>query len=422
MSELTACLTTSENGFLVTGNEELRYEFQFIDDIFHPKHEHLAMIYRQWNRVLLVTDSNVDRLYSKQWTAYFAYHNILLDTFVMEGGEKNKTMTTMLSIVDAMNAFGVNRKEPVLIVGGGVCTDVAGYACASYRRGTNFIRVPTTLIGLIDASVSIKVGVNHGVLKNRLGDFHAPLSTFLDFDMLKTLPEAHVRDGLSELMKITSCTDVYSWKLLVDHGPALIDSRFGRTANCDPKLKKIADDITYRAIKVMLALETSNLHEIRLDRVMAYGHSLSPTLELTPIVPLRHGHAVNIDMAYFITFAWTRGYLTEGERDEHHYLSHSIGLSMDHELFTCEMMWKAIEDIKPVLAHDFKNSRNGKQRFVMPKPYGSCIFVNDVAYEELYDVLEVHKALVKEKYGSGDGIEAVVDDSSLGINSSLSAK
>lgn len=131
MSELAACLTTSENGFLVTGHEELRYgrvlshyfvdfhahsalvkiEFQFIDDIFHPKHEHLAMIYRQWNRVLLVTDSNVDRLYSKQWTAYFAYHNILLDTFIMEGGENNKTMTTMLSIVDAMNAFGLNRKE-----------------------------------------------------------------------------------------------------------------------------------------------------------------------------------------------------------------------------------------------------------------------------------------------------------------------
>ena len=91
----------------------------------------------------------------------------------MAGGEKNKTMDTMLSIIDAMNQFGLVRKEPVLVVGGGyvsskfrstkilktfysLCTDVTGYACASYRRSTNFIRVPTTLIGLIDASVSIK--------------------------------------------------------------------------------------------------------------------------------------------------------------------------------------------------------------------------------------------------------------------------
>lgn len=74
----------------------------------------------------------------------------------------------MLEIVDAMDSFGTVRTEPTLVIGGGLVTDVAGYACASYRRTSNFIRVPTTLIGLIDASVSIKVGINHRKLKNRL--------------------------------------------------------------------------------------------------------------------------------------------------------------------------------------------------------------------------------------------------------------
>lgn len=73
-------------------------------------------------------------------------------------------------------------------MGGGLVTDVCGYACASYRRSTNFIRIPTTLIGLIDASVSIKVGINHNKLKNRLGAYHAPIVTFLDFTKLTTLP------------------------------------------------------------------------------------------------------------------------------------------------------------------------------------------------------------------------------------------
>ena len=73
----------------------------------------------------------------------------------------------MLDIVDAMDSFGTVRTEPTLVIGGGLVTDTAGYACASYRRTSNFIRVPTTLIGLIDASVSIKVGINHKKLKNR---------------------------------------------------------------------------------------------------------------------------------------------------------------------------------------------------------------------------------------------------------------
>lgn len=150
-------------------------DFRFVDDIFNLNKHDLADVYKSWTRVLLVTDATVNGLYSRLWEAYFKHHGIDLTTFIMAGGEKNKTMTTMESIVDAMDNFGLVRKEPVLVVGGGyvapfsmprvqlnvfpplsLCTDVTGYACASYRRGTNFIRVPTTLIGLIDASVSIK--------------------------------------------------------------------------------------------------------------------------------------------------------------------------------------------------------------------------------------------------------------------------
>ncbi|KAL0947354.1 hypothetical protein HGRIS_013471 [Hohenbuehelia grisea] len=412
MSELTATVHSTTNGFKVTGNEEINYAFQFVDNIFDPAHTNLAEIYKKWTRVLLVTDSNVNELYSAKWNAYFAHHDIKVTTFVMNGGEKNKTMTTMLSIVDAMNAFGIIRKEPVLVVGGGLCTDVTGYACASYRRTTNFIRVPTTLIGLIDAAVSIKVGINHGALKNRLGAYHAPLITFLDFNMLKTLPEGQVRNGFAELMKITSCADKYSWDLLVKHGPALIKSRFGRLEESDAELKKAADEITYRGIKVMLDLESPNLHEIRLDRVIAFGHSLSPTLELAPTIPLRHGHAINVDMAFFVTLACSRGILSVERRDEYHALSYAVGLSMDHELFTPELIQEGTEAIL--------KTRDGKQRFAVPtKAYGECVFLNDVSYDEFNTVLGAHKKLMHEKYGGGAGKEAYVDYGDLGMDPAL---
>ena len=88
----------------------------------------------------------------------------------------------------------------MLVVGGGLTTDVAGFACATYRRSTNYIRVPTTLIGLIDASVSIKVAVNHGNSKNRLGAYHASQKVILDFSFLRTLPDRSgaQRDGRAD--------------------------------------------------------------------------------------------------------------------------------------------------------------------------------------------------------------------------------
>jgi 3-dehydroquinate synthase len=116
---------------------------------------------------------DVAGIYKETIDKYFSHYSIPVAWKIIKGGEINKNMDTFNDIVDFMDAEGLVRKEPVLVVGGGLVTDVAGYACASYRRSSNFIRVPTTLIGLIDASVSIKVGLNHKKLKNRLGAYHA---------------------------------------------------------------------------------------------------------------------------------------------------------------------------------------------------------------------------------------------------------
>ena len=150
---------------------------------------------------------------------------------------------------------------------------VRRFACASYRRNTNYIRIPTTLIGLIDASVSIKVAVNYGNYKNRLGAYHAPMKTFLDFTFLRTLPEAQIRNGFAELIKISSCAHLSTFDLLDKHCEDLISTGFGRTNGAPAKLKAAADVINRAGIYEMLKLETPNLHEIGLDRVIAYGHT-----------------------------------------------------------------------------------------------------------------------------------------------------
>lgn len=115
------------------------------------------------------------------------------------------------------------------------------FACAAYRRNTNFIRVPTTVIGLIDASVSIKVAVNYGNYKNRLGAYHAPIHTFLDFTFLRSLPIAQVRNGFAELIKISSCSHLEVFNLLDKYCEQLIEHKFGRGDGATPELKLAAD-------------------------------------------------------------------------------------------------------------------------------------------------------------------------------------
>lgn len=298
------------------------------------------------------------------------------------------------------------RKEAVLVVGGGLVTDVAGFACAAYRRNTNYIRVPTTVIGLIDASVSIKVAVNYGNYKNRLGAYHAPKHTFLDFGFLRNLPEAQIRNGFAELIKISSCAHLPTFDLLDKYCEDIIRTAFGRSDDASPELRKAADEINRAGIFEMLKLETPNLHEIMLDRVIAYGHTWSPLHELVPEVPLRHGHAISIDMAYSATLANVRGLLSDKEHHRLLNLFSRAGLSMDHPQFDDEILDKGTKAIL--------KTRDGKLRAAIPNPIGSCTFLNDVTNEELVAALKKHKEIMKQYPREGAGIEAFVDASDTG--------
>ena len=255
MSDMSATVTPVDNGFHIEGYERITYDFRFVDHVFDPKKTDLADCYQSWGRCLAVIDNNVHKLYGPAMENYFAEHKIKLTVKVVQSGELRKTMKTKLEIIDVLAEFGLVRKEPVLVIGGGVLTDVAGYACASYRRTSNFIRIPTTLIGLIDASVSIKVGLNHGKLKNRLGAYHAPKITFLDFAFLKTLSEGQIRNGFAELVKISTVGEKTVFDLLDKYGEQLITTRFGYMDGAPEDVREAGKKINYIGIKKMLELE-----------------------------------------------------------------------------------------------------------------------------------------------------------------------
>ncbi len=404
MTNVQATFQATATAFHVEGYEKIDFSLLYVDGAFAIKNAEIADSYRQFGRCLLVIDEAVYGLYGEQIQTYFQHYQIDLTVFPVSIKETDKTLQSVERIVDAFADFGLVRKEPVLVVGGGLTTDVAGFACATYRRRTNYIRVPTTLIGLIDASVAIKVAVNHGKLKNRLGAYHASQKVILDFSFLKTLPVDQVRNGMAELIKIAVVANNGIFELLEKYGEDLLHTRFGYL-NGTPELRKIAHKVTYDAINTMLGLEVPNLHELDLDRVIAYGHTWSPTLELTPAIPMFHGHGVNIDMAFSATIAQRRGYISVSERNRILGLMSRIGLAIDSSYLTPELLWKATESIG--------RTRDGLLRAAVPHPIGSCSFLNDLTRTELDEYLAIHKDICHDYPRGGDGEDMFISLASV---------
>lgn len=405
MSNLQARVTAGDKAFHVEGCEKIEYDLLYVDGVFAVDNPELADSYRPYGRTLMVIDETVYALYGAAIHTYFDHHGITLTVVPVQIRETAKSLETFERIVGEFDAFGLVRTEPVLVVGGGLTTDVAGFACASYRRNTPYIRIPTTLIGLIDASVSIKVAVNYGKHKNRLGAYHASQKVLLDFSFLRTLPEDQVRNGMAELIKISVVGNAEIFGLLEAHGAELLATRFGHLDGT-PELRSVADHLTYEAIATMLELEAPNLHEIDLDRVIAFGHTWSPTLELTPPDPFFHGHAINIDMALSTTLAEQRGHLSVDDRDRVLGVMSDLGLALDSPHLTAELLSEATTSIL--------KTRDGLLRAAVPAPIGACIFLNDVTVEELADTLTLHKKICLDYRNAGDGVDMFTSTTSGG--------
>jgi len=403
MSDPRATVTATETAFHVEAYEKIDYSLLILDGAFAIANTEIADSYRPFGRCLMVVDETVLDLYGEQIRSYFGHYGIDLRVFPVAIKEPDKTLRTLERIVDPFGEFGLVRTEPVLVVGGGLTTDVAGLACATYRRATNYIRVPTTLIGLIDASVAIKVAVNHGKAKNRLGAYHASQKVILDFSFLATLPLDQLRNGMAELIKISVVAHSGIFELLEKYGEDLLHTRFGHLDGT-PELREIARKVSYDAIATMLDLEVPNLQELELDRVIAYGHTWSPTLELAPELPMFHGHAISVDMAYSTTIAEQRGYISISERDRIFWLMSRLGLSLVSDHLTAPLLHRATESIV--------QTRDGLLRAAAPRPIGTCFFMNDLTADELERMLAIHRDVCRgyPRHGAGEDVYVVLPE------------
>jgi 3-dehydroquinate synthetase len=319
-------------------------------------------------RRFVVVDEAVDAIYGQRIRQYFLTHGVETHIMTLAVSESTKTMRSVFDVVDGIDSFGISRRhEPIIAVGGGVLLDIVGLAASLYRRSTPYIRVPTTLMGIVDAGIGAKTGVNYSSYKNRLGSYYPPKVVFLDPTFLATLEPRQLSNGLAEILKMALVKDRRLFELLEEHGKRLIENRF--------QVSEAAEEVLQRSIHAMLEELQPNLWEEQLERLVDYGHTFSPSLEMRALPSLLHGEAVTIDMALSTAISVGRSLISKADADRVLDTMRALRLPTSHELCRPEFLWRALEDAV--------DHRDGLQRMPLPVGIGNVTFINDLQPAEV---------------------------------------
>jgi 2-epi-5-epi-valiolone synthase len=369
-------MTTESKKWRVAYQRTIEYEIVNSPNLFDPQNTDLLFpgVTRN-NRRFIVLDANVEKHYSAEIRNYFQYHGVDTKIVTFPGGEENKTVESYFAIARELDSFPIHRRdEPIIAIGGGVLTDVVGFVASTYRRSVPHIKVPTTLMGYVDASIGIKTGINFNGNKNRLGSFEPPQKVLLDKSFLKTVPKRHILNGVSEIIKLAVIKDSGLFALLEQHGAYSVNNQFQN---------EMGSVILDRAIAGMREELQPNLFEDDLARKVDFGHTFSYGLETHHETDLLHGEAVLLDIVFSAMIAHERGLLTSADTDRLFHLIASLGIPLELSTLDPYTLWQSLEE------RTFH--RNGLQRVPMPYGIGECVFVNDIKQDEIQSA---HHALL----------------------------
>lgn len=238
------------------------------------------------------------------------------------------------------------RSDAIVAVGGGAVTDLAGFVAATWLRGVKVIHMPTSLLGMVDASVGGKTGINTAEGKNLVGAFHPPAAVLADLDTLDTLPRNEIISGMAEVIKCGFIAD-----------PAILDLVERDTAAvADPHSEAIRELIE-RAIAVKAKVVSEDLKESGLREILNYGHTLGHAIELVERYSWRHGAAVSVGMMFAAELARSVGRLSDADADRHRTILEGLGLPVTYR----RDRWQGLLD---GMRRD-KKSRGDLLRFVV---------------------------------------------------------
>ncbi|MFI3278015.1 MAG: 3-dehydroquinate synthase [Rikenellaceae bacterium] len=308
-------------------------------------------------RVIVISDVNIDRLYNPLFEQY--------ESIIIGLGESIKTLPTLETIYKKLVEMGADRSTFILAIGGGIVSDIAGFAASTYMRGVKFGFISTTLLSQVDAGVGGKNGINLGGYKNMIGNFNQPEFVICDVDMLKTLPLREFRAGLAEVIKAAIVCD-----------PELFELLENSTFEQIREDRELLSRIIFASVKIKAKIVDLDERESGERRKLNLGHTFAHAIEKSSSEMI-HGEAVAVGTAIVTRMAQNMGIISEQDAERIVALHEKMGFTLTPPV--------ELRQLHKVITHD-KKVEQGAIYMVLPTGIGSCE-VRKMSFDEVAQYL-----------------------------------
>ena len=379
--------------------EDKEYKICIEKGILNNLGEHLSKAIEN-KRVIIITNSLVNNLYGAKLLSALRKDGFNSDLIEVHDGEKYKTLSTANYLYDELLKRKADRTTTLIALGGGVIGDLTGFVAATYMRGLPLVHIPTTLLAQVDSSIGGKVAVDHPLAKNIIGSFYQPKAVYTDPEVLQTLSDKDIKNGMIEAIKIAVIKSPVFFKWL--------------EKNIDQLLKKHKDllcEVVKEAIPLKADIVLKDPWESRLRKILNFGHSIGHALEVRAgYQDLNHGEAVALGMLIETKIARNRGMCSEEFeekikrilsflRNQESKPGEQLNMSSSPSSLSFprkrESIFKHIKNLDynqfwETLTLDKKNYQ-GKITFILPEAMGKVSLIKDITKKETIKALEEFK-------------------------------
>jgi 3-dehydroquinate synthase len=299
---------------------------------------------RNYSAIVILVDENT----KKHCLTLLNISHPSLQILEIKSGEQHKTLATCEEIWEKMTSFQLDRKALLVNLGGGVIGDMGGFCAATYKRGIDFLQVPTTLLSQVDASVGGKLGIDFMNFKNHIGVFKDPEAVFINISFLQTLERSELRSGYAEVLKHCLIADRDKWEKIRNKTLEQLDW----------------EDLARHSIAIKSQITQSDPLEKGIRKILNFGHTIGHAIESyflnIPGKRLLHGEAVAVGMVCEAFIASKKKFIRQEEVEE-------ISSCIFNIFGTVEIFDFDIDQILPLVIQDKKNDHNTIQCSLLEK-------------------------------------------------------
>ncbi|WP_269222811.1 3-dehydroquinate synthase [Flavobacterium sp. IMCC34518] len=347
------------------------YPVHFNENGYEKLNQHINE--NNYSNLFIIVDSNTNE-YCLPKLLSVLETELSIEIIEFEAGEINKNIETCIEIWKVLTELGADRKTLIINIGGGVVTDLGGFVASTFKRGVDFIHIPTTLLSMVDASVGGKNGVDLGNLKNQIGVINTPKMVLIDTQYLETVPQNEMRSGLAEMLKHGLIFDKAYWESFLD-------------------LKAIDfadfDALIYRSVEIKNNIVMQDPTEKNIRKALNFGHTLGHAIESYFLenenkTTLLHGEAIAVGMILESYISLRKNLITQEEYNQ-------IKMTLKSIYDTIIFEENDIDPILELLIHDKKNEY-GAIQFALIEGIGQIKINQSVENELILKAFQDYKS------------------------------